>query len=113
MPDKKITEAEVGPEPTETEVNNSKWLDAIAEWKAEAVNFRKEITDLKAEMRATENRLIGRISVLNQQLTSPAGTFATNKLPAVGDTIGDAEVMHVSAGVPGISGPSVVTRGKD
>ncbi len=84
-----------------------------APWKVEIAALKAQVAQFKEELRAVENRLHSRIGLLDQKMTSPAGTFATEKLPVVGQTIGDSEVVHVSAGVPGGPGPSVVTRGKD
>lgn len=112
MPDKKITETEA-PAPTTTEVNNAPWQEAIAELKAQIEGFKKDLIDVKSDIRSTETRLHGRISVIDQKVSSPGSTASANKLPNIGDTINDAEVVHVSAGVPGGPGPSVVTRGKD
>lgn len=70
--------------------------------------FKKQIDDLRGEMRTLENRLHARISVAEQKLTSPTGTFATKK-PKVGDTVPGVPGKVVSVHTDG----SVVTRGED
>lgn len=112
MPDKNVTDAAEEVK-TPDAIGESPWQMAMRDVNDKLEKARQEAIELRNEIRAVENRLHGRISLIDQKLTSPAGTFATNKLPAIGDTVGDAEVVHVSAGVPGVSGPSVVTRGKD
>lgn len=111
MADKKTTGTEV-PE-TPVEINEAPWALAVGELRSMVEKLTQELASVKSEIRTTENRLNSRISVIDQRVSSPASASNANKLPNVGDTINDAEVVHVSSGVPGISGPSVVTRGRD